>query len=163
ALLEAVAGDKRQQPVYWVARAGLAGRMRQHQKVLTLLDQAEQLLGPNAELRLARARHWARRPRAEGLAGLAQLEKGIGALPAEVARRRPAWSRVPLLEATLAEVSGDAEEAIKGYQAAIDRGERQPGVVRRVVQLLFERRRYVEADQVIRKLPEQAPISGDLV
>src|SRR5207249_1534002 len=81
------------------------------------------------------------------------------ALLAEVARRRPAWSRVPLLEATLAEVTGDAEEAIKSYQAAIDRGERQPGIVRRVVHLLFERRRYVEADQVIRKLPGQAPIS----
>jgi tetratricopeptide (TPR) repeat protein len=269
-LLEAVPARMRKQASYWVARAGLAERMRQTHKVLPILDEADRLLGPNVDLQLARARHWATQPRQQATAALARLERGAGtwsaaeqarfhhglaeahyrlgntrdaerlwtsvaqteglenslhvrfllfdlalragddsamrrvisqirtiegaggtlwrygeaarlvrqaqdgrkdqptldrarALLAEVAGRRPAWSRVPLLEATLAELEGDTEGAIKGYQAAIDRGERELTIVRRAVQLLYERQRYVEADQIIRKLPVQAPISGDLV
>ena len=70
---------------------------------------------------------------------------------------------VPLLEAAIADLEGNAEGVIKGYRTAIERGERRPDVVRCVVQMLYERRRFVEADQIIRRLPEQAPVSGELV
>src|SRR5262249_56698093 len=36
-------------------------------------------------------------------------------------------------------------------------------VVLRYVRMLFDLRRFVEADQIIRRLPEQAPLSGELV
>jgi tetratricopeptide (TPR) repeat protein len=83
---------------------------------------------------------------------------------AEVAAQRPAWARVPLLEAGLEELDGNLERAVESYQRAIELGNRQPGIIRRVVQLLFERRRYAEAEQIIRKLLEQehTPVSGDL-
>jgi tetratricopeptide (TPR) repeat protein len=81
---------------------------------------------------------------------------------AEVARRRPEWSRVPLLEAEIAELEGNPERAIEAYVRAIDRGEREPRAIRRVVGLLNARRRFAEADRVVQKLLEQAPPSGTL-
>lgn len=267
-LLGAVESARRKQPSYWVARAGLAERMGQPESALRLLDEGEGLLGPDVELRLARARYWSRHPGPSAGPALAELEQRLTDLPADgrarlcealaeahdrlgheqdaerlwvqvartagqdnglhvrsllfdlalrrgddarlrelveeiraiegadgalwryaeaarlvrqagagnhsgvdraralldgVAKRRPAWSRVPLLEAAIAELEGDAEGVLKGYRAAIERGERRPEVVRRVVQMLAERRRFVEADQILRKLPEQAPVSGELV
>lgn len=83
---------------------------------------------------------------------------------AAVASQRAGWSRVPLLEADLEELDGNPERAVECYQRAIELGHRQPATIRRLVQLLFERRRYAEAEQVIRKLNDQdeAPLSGDL-
>jgi tetratricopeptide (TPR) repeat protein len=266
-VLDGVPDKLRQEPAYWVARAGLAERMKQREQVLPLLEEAERRLGKSPELHLARARYWAKQRGAAANAALAKLEQEVAGYPAadqprlryglaeahyrlgdlkqaerlwtqvaeaegqqnslyvrfllfdlalqqgddagmrrlsgqihtiegdggvlwryaeaarllrlaesgdkhglgearghlaEVVKKRPAWSRGPLLEARIAELGGDSEEIIKNYQAAVRQGERQPQVIRRLVQLLYERQRYVEADEVIRKLPEQAPISGDL-
>jgi tetratricopeptide (TPR) repeat protein len=81
-----------------------------------------------------------------------------------VAGGRPTWSRVPLREAELDELEGNPSRAIENYQRAIEMGERSHGVLRHVVGLLYERRRFVEADQVIRRMQELAetPISSDL-
>ena len=71
---------------------------------------------------------------------------------------------MPLLEADLEELHGNLEAAEECYRRAIELGERQPAVIRRVVQLLYERQRYPEAEQVIRKLLEQQQnlVTGDL-
>jgi tetratricopeptide (TPR) repeat protein len=61
---------------YWVARAGLAERMGKSETVLALLDEAERAAGPGVELRLARARYWARRPGPAATAALKALEEG---------------------------------------------------------------------------------------
>jgi tetratricopeptide (TPR) repeat protein len=81
---------------------------------------------------------------------------------AEVDKRRPEWVRVPLLEAEIAEQQGDTGRAIDGYLRAVDRGERRPAVVRRLVELLNARRRFTDAERVVRKLSEDAPLSGTL-
>jgi tetratricopeptide (TPR) repeat protein len=78
----------------------------------------------------------------------------------EVASRRPSWARVSLLQGELNELAGDADHAIDNYQEAIRLGDRNPDVIRRVVELLCTRHRYVEADLMIQKLPEQTPITG---
>jgi tetratricopeptide (TPR) repeat protein len=266
-LLDGVEPARRKQASYWVARAGLTERMGQPEPALRLLDEGEAVLGPDVELRLARARYWSRHPGPAAGPALADLEQQLTEIPAdrrarlcealaeahnrlgheqdaerlwaqvartggqenglhvrsllfdlalrrgddarlrelieeiraiegadgalwryaeaarlvrqagagdlsaldrprallsEVAKLRPAWSRVPLLEAAIAELEGDVEGVIKGYRAAIERGERRPEVVHRVVQLLAERRRFLEADQILRKLPEQGPVSGEL-
>jgi tetratricopeptide (TPR) repeat protein len=90
--------------------------------------------------------------------GLAQARP----LLKELAGRRPTWPRVPLLEAYLAEVEGDAARSLAGYLKALELGERRPGVVARAVQLLVERGRYAEADQAIQKYQEQALLGPDL-
>jgi tetratricopeptide (TPR) repeat protein len=80
----------------------------------------------------------------------------------EVARRRPGWSRAALSLAEIDELRGDGDAALEHYRTALEQGDRQTAVVRRVVGLLVERQRYQEADEAIRKLQNVAPISGEL-
>ncbi|HZT81556.1 MAG TPA: tetratricopeptide repeat protein, partial [Gemmataceae bacterium] len=79
-----------------------------------------------------------------------------------VAGARPGWVAVPLAKAELEERAGRTEQAIAQYWEAINLGEQDPRVVRQLVQLLHSRQRYREADQVIRRLQKQAPLSPDL-
>jgi tetratricopeptide (TPR) repeat protein len=81
---------------------------------------------------------------------------------AEVAERRPSWSRVPLLQAVLAEQDGNLDKALDHYLQATKQGERRPEVLRRLLELLTERRRYAEADQVLRDLRAQVSLAGAL-
>jgi tetratricopeptide (TPR) repeat protein len=80
----------------------------------------------------------------------------------ELTDRRPTWARVPLLRAYLAEVEGDSARSIEGYLKALELGERRPGILARVVQLLVERGRYALADQTIQKYQEHALLGVDL-
>ncbi len=80
----------------------------------------------------------------------------------EAGARRPGWPRVPLLEARLDELAGNGDKALEGYLRAVDLGDRQPDVFRRAMQLLYERRRYAEADLLLRKLPDQLVAAGGL-
>jgi tetratricopeptide (TPR) repeat protein len=79
---------------------------------------------------------------------------------AEVAERRPLWSRAALLQAVLDELDGDPDKAAEDYLQAVKRGERRPEILRRLLGLLYERRRYAEAEQVLRDLREQVPLAG---
>jgi tetratricopeptide (TPR) repeat protein len=90
--------------------------------------------------------------------GLRQATK----LLMEAERVREQWSRVPVLRARIAELEERYDDMMSEYRAAMRLGERRPAIVRRVVQLLYERRRYDEADTEITKLIEQAPLTGDL-
>jgi tetratricopeptide (TPR) repeat protein len=84
------------------------------------------------------------------------------ALLTEVAARRPAWGRVPLLEARIAEFEQNPARAIDGYLKAIEAGEREPETIRRAIQLLNEKRRTAEADRLILGLVAEAPPTGVL-
>jgi tetratricopeptide (TPR) repeat protein len=88
--------------------------------------------------------------------------EAAGRLLDEAARRRPEWPRVPLVRAYLAELSGDPDEAAGQYRRAFDLGERQPGVVQRLVRLLAERGLDADADQVLRRAQQQTPLAGGL-
>jgi predicted Zn-dependent protease len=55
---------------------------------------------------------------------------------AEAMARRPNWSRLPLLAAHLDEVEGKRRQALENYLKAIDLGDHQPAVQRRVEELL---------------------------
>ena len=76
---------------------------------------------------------------------------------------RPGWSRVPFLAAEVCLRQGNEELAIDNYLRAVDLGERSPRAVRRVVQLLAQRQRFLEADRIIRRIEEQqSPFSASL-
>jgi tetratricopeptide (TPR) repeat protein len=81
---------------------------------------------------------------------------------AKAQEARPGWWRVPLLEARLFDMEGSYEEALDRYQVALQKGAREMGVVRRVLQLLTEQRRYTEALTLLRKLPDQTRITQGL-
>lgn len=83
-------------------------------------------------------------------------------LSLEAATRRPGWPRVALLEADIAELEKNTEKALEKYRRALALGERRMPVVRRTVQLLYDRHRYAEADQVIRRLQGPGGLKGDL-
>jgi tetratricopeptide (TPR) repeat protein len=73
----------------------------------------------------------------------------------EAASRRPSWPRIATLEATLDELEGNVDAAIEKYQQALDRGEKRPVVVRRLVELLGRQGRGGEAMKMVRKLGDQ--------
>jgi tetratricopeptide (TPR) repeat protein len=81
---------------------------------------------------------------------------------AVVAARRPAWAQTHLCLAELAELDGQPEQALEEYLRATDLGSRQPWVIRRAVELLYERRKYVEAEQLLLQLPAEAPVLIEL-
>jgi tetratricopeptide (TPR) repeat protein len=82
----------------------------------------------------------------------------------KAAAKRRGWSRLTLLQAELEELEGGEEAALGSYLQAIEQGERQPTVIRRIVRLLYERERYAEAYRVLGRLAEQeeTTISGEL-
>ena len=81
---------------------------------------------------------------------------------AEVAKRRPEWSRVPLCLGQIEELEGRENRALENYMRAVDLGERQFELLRRTVQLLYKHKRYTDAELVIQRLTEQTPALGDL-
>jgi tetratricopeptide (TPR) repeat protein len=76
---------------------------------------------------------------------------------------RPGWSRIPLLLAQITDEQGDDDAAISNYTQAVNLGERDAGIISRAVSLLYQRRRFAEADRFIRHLQEQqSPFSNEL-
>jgi tetratricopeptide (TPR) repeat protein len=76
---------------------------------------------------------------------------------------RPHWPLVWLLAARLYERQGQGDLALENYRTAIDRGERSPAAIRRAMELLAERERYLEADQLLNRLEqEQVLLFSDL-
>ena len=90
--------------------------------------------------------------------GLAQAHH----LLAEARARRPNWSNVPLLEAEIDDLEGKPDFALEHYRRALALGSRPPAAVQRLVQLLYERLRYLDADDVLRQLQEAAPLPAEL-
>src|SRR5262249_38624956 len=87
------------------------------------------------------------------------LDEARRQLPA-ISGRRPGWSRLALCEAEIATLAGNPSLAIAKYQQAVDQGERDPAVLRRLVELLSAERRYDEASRALRLLPEQTLLLG---
>ena len=68
---------------------------------------------------------------------------------------------LPLAEAEINDLLGNPDAAIKAYSRSIELGMQEPPVIRRAVQLLFDRRRYDQAFELIKKLQEQGFPSRD--
>lgn len=85
----------------------------------------------------------------------AAMEEARGHLEA-VAISRPAWSNVAVSLAEIDDLMGNHDGAIKNYlRAIVDLGERRTAPIQRTIQLLYDKRRYREADLVLRKLHDQ--------
>jgi tetratricopeptide (TPR) repeat protein len=95
-------------------------------------------------------------------AGDTKAPAAAHALLAEIRRSDPGNGRADLVEAELAEATGAPEAAIAAYRAALDHDEIQPAAVRRLVQLLYERKDYAGADAAIRALAAAGIAEGPL-
>jgi tetratricopeptide (TPR) repeat protein len=123
------------------------------------IERLRRVEGPDGALwRYAEAARIVIRARAGDKGDLGRARE----LLAEVAARRPEWSRVPLMTAEIAEIAGEPEVAAESYLQAIDHGERQPVVVRRAVKHLNALRRFSDADRVLRKLTDETEPAGIL-
>jgi tetratricopeptide (TPR) repeat protein len=90
------------------------------------------------------------------------FDQAVGQL-SEARLRFPSWSKVPLLVAEINDARGRRDAAMESYLAAFDLGEHTPGVVARLLSLLFDHQDYAKVETVIRKLQEEkAPFSIEL-
>jgi predicted Zn-dependent protease len=75
---------------------------------------------------------------------------------------RPSWPPVTLARADVADLSGNPEQAISHLRQAIDQGESNPRVIQRLVESLYRRQRYAEADQELRRLRQALLMNSEL-
>jgi tetratricopeptide (TPR) repeat protein len=134
-------------------RQGDEPGMRQLLGEIKTLDDGDGALWRYGEA--ARLMWLARQGKKEG------LEQARGLLET-VTAQRPTWAPGLLARAELEEMQGRPAEAIARYRQALDKGVRDPRVARQLVQLLSSQQRYGEAEQVLRQLRQQAPLSADL-
>ena len=83
-------------------------------------------------------------------------------LASEIAARRPQWSSGLALNGELAELTGSPEQAITSYLRAVELGNAQPLLVRRLLLLLNERGRFGEIDRVAEVLRDQGAAVGEV-
>lgn len=76
--------------------------------------------------------------------------------------QRPDWSVLPVAKGDIEDLKGNPDEAIANFRRAIALGDRSARVSRRLIQLLYQRGRYDEADREFRTLQQQAPVTADL-
>jgi tetratricopeptide (TPR) repeat protein len=134
-------------------RQGDEPAMRQLLKEIKSLDDSDAVLWRYGEA--ARLMWLARQGKKEG------LDQARAFLEA-VTTQRPTWPPGLLARAELEAMQGRPTEAIGRYRQALDKGVRDPRVVRQLVELLSAQQRYGEAEQVLRQLGQQAPLSADL-
>jgi tetratricopeptide (TPR) repeat protein len=74
---------------------------------------------------------------------------------------RPGWPKPALLLGQIEEMEGHTDRAVDHYLKAFDLGDRQPGAVYRLVQLLAQRGRDGDADRVVRQYRQQTALGRD--
>ena len=67
-------------------------------------------------------------------------------------KMRLAWSRPHVLQGEICRQRGNDEEALEHYLQASINGDRDLEFIRLLLQMLYERQRYQEAEQVIHRL-----------
>ena len=76
-------------------------------------------------------------------------------LAAEICEQRPDWWAGPTLRGELADLAGSPDQAVEHYLQAVDLGNAQPPLARRLVALLNERNRISDIDRVAKLLGER--------
>jgi predicted Zn-dependent protease len=90
------------------------------------------------------------------------LEKALEYL-AKARESRKDWAQVPLAEAQIYGQQGRPDLTLRALQEAIELGERNPQAIQQTIALLFQSRRYADADSLLRKLEsEQESLSPKL-
>lgn len=76
--------------------------------------------------------------------------------------KRESWGRIHVLLGDVAFLIGRPDAALADYRKALERGERGEALLRRVVQLLWERQNYQEATQLLAQVTTNAALPSDL-
>ena len=86
----------------------------------------------------------------------------VRALASEIAEQRPDWWGGPLLLAEIAELEGRYDDVIAGYQRSIDLGNSQPAIIRHLIGMLSDRRRFADIDRLVASLRDRGIAADDL-
>lgn len=113
--------------------------------------------GPSTRLTRAMALIW----KAQHKADPSGLDEALALLEG-LARERAGWARVSLGQAMAHDLKGNADAALTKYQEAVGFGESNPSALRRLMQLLYAKRRYGEAGEILRKLPDAASANPEV-
>ncbi len=97
----------------------------------------------------------------EGGGNPGELDKARKSLE-QLAGQDKTWSRIPLLRAQIEEQEGNQDKAIAFYLQALELGERRPDPSIRLVRLLLQFQRYLDAEKVLSTLREQLVASLEL-
>ncbi|HEV3443580.1 MAG TPA: tetratricopeptide repeat protein [Gemmataceae bacterium] len=81
------------------------------------------------------------------------------ALLAEVRARRPNWSQIPGLEAEICERQGNLDDALENYRRAVTLGDTRPALLKRLVELCYERGQFTEGAGMVRRAGAQTPLA----
>ncbi len=84
------------------------------------------------------------------------------ALVTQAVALRPGLPMLLLREAQLAELEGQPDRAIECYRQVVEKDDAQRQAILRLLHLLYDQRRYAEADQVIRRLQERSLADRDV-
>jgi tetratricopeptide (TPR) repeat protein len=137
----------------WALEAGDEDGMRQ------ALAGMREIEGPDGVLsHYCEACRLVRRARQGDTGLLGEAQAHLDAVKA----RRLDWSRATLCQAQIDQLGQKPELALANYLRAFALGARDVAAVRELVRLLYERGRYVEADQVLQQLPEEVTLREDL-
>ncbi|MCI0379017.1 MAG: tetratricopeptide repeat protein [Gemmataceae bacterium] len=126
------------------------------QKAVADIQQIEGADGAAWRYAEARRQFWL------GKNGKAEALEQARQLLTAASTQRPDWHAIALLRAEIDELQGKNEQAIVNYRRAVELGSRNPTATRQLVLLLTQSQRFDEADQEIRRLQRQAPLSGEL-
>lgn len=80
-------------------------------------------------------------------------------LAAEIALERPHWWGAPLLQAEIALLNDQEDEAVNGFLRAFELGNTRPSMIQRLVSLLDKKEDYKTIDKVVDRLRDQAVFS----
>jgi cellulose synthase operon protein C len=70
----------------------------------------------------------------------------------QASKQRKDWGKISLIEAAIYDRMGKPDLALRCHREAVELGERNPTAILRLVQLLYQRRQIVEAEQLLRRL-----------
>jgi tetratricopeptide (TPR) repeat protein len=133
-------------------------------------EEAEHLIDDMRKLEGEKGTYW-RFARAYDL--LDQARRGVGkdrtdrldvprVVAAELAAQRPDWWGSSVLRAEIAELEGHVDEAIRNYTLAIELGNSQPTLARRLVSLLGQAKDRSQIERVINLLSNRGVAVADL-
>ncbi len=134
--------------------------MREQLRAIRRIEEAD---GPLGHFVAASHLFWqARKAKKDGLdEARSKLADEARSELAAAAKRRSDWDKIVLLQAAIAELEEREDQAIENYLRAVEYGNRQFEVIRRLVLLLQRNGRSDDAYRVFRRIPEQTAFSAE--
>ena len=130
-----------------------------------MLKEVERVAGQNAYWHYGRAVQflWNAEDKKKSAAIVDQLLNQALRHLSEAHQSRPSWPAPLASEGRIYDYQGKTDWALKNYMDAVELGEHDPPIIRRALQLLFEKQRYTDANHLVRELEmQQLPFSPDM-